>query len=226
MKKTFIFGIIVLAVALLASQIVQAQETTYLSNVGEPSTGSLAVGSDSWLADGFYTGNNGSGYILNSVQLGMADASGDPNGFTVMIFSSSIGGVDVYPVSSLDTLNGSTDPTTVGIYTYTPAANLTLLPDTGYYIVLTAATAVANGAYDWSYSNYSYDPSGGWQAPLAGGAVDNYQSSNGTRWNYLLSDGVSQYAINATAVPEPSELALGALGALLLGIRRWRKSSR
>jgi hypothetical protein len=28
---------------------------------------------------------------------------------------------------------------------------------------------------------------------------------------------------SSTAVPEPSELALGALGALLLGFRRWRK---
>ena len=225
MKKTFIFGIIVLAVALLAPQINQAQETTYLSNLGEPSTGSLAVGSDSWLADGFYTGNNGSGYILNSVQLGMADASGDPSGFTVMIYSSSIIGAEFYPVSSLDTLNGSTDPTTVGIYTYTPAANLTLSPSTPYFIVLTAATAVANGAYDWSYSNYRYNPSGGWQAPLAVGAVDDYQSSNGTDWN-LFGDDFSQYAINAAAVPEPSELALGALGTLLLGIRRWRNSSR
>jgi hypothetical protein len=31
---------------------------------------------------------------------------------------------------------------------------------------------------------------------------------------------------SSTAVPEPSEFALGALGALLLGFRRWKNSSR
>jgi hypothetical protein len=31
---------------------------------------------------------------------------------------------------------------------------------------------------------------------------------------------------NIIPVPEPSELALGALGALLLGFRRWLNSSR
>jgi hypothetical protein len=58
MKNLIIGGIIVLAVVLSAPQITQAQGTTYLSNLGEPSTGSLAVGSDSWLAVSFGTGTN------------------------------------------------------------------------------------------------------------------------------------------------------------------------
>lgn len=37
---------------------------------------------------------------------------------------------------------------------------------------------------------------------------------------------IDNLQFSSTAVPEPSALALGALGALLLGIRRWRNSSR
>ena len=58
MKKTILNGIITIAVALLSSQFVQAQGTmTYLSNVDQASAGSLAVGSDSWVAgnDSFNT---------------------------------------------------------------------------------------------------------------------------------------------------------------------------
>src|SRR5271167_2904240 len=51
----------------------------------------------------------------------------------------------------------SSNPTTAGIYTYTPASSFSLLPGTGYFIVLTAATSVANGPYDWSHAGtYSY----------------------------------------------------------------------
>jgi hypothetical protein len=61
--------------------------TAYLSNLGQSSTGSLAVGSDSWLAASFGTGTNEGGYELNSIQLAMTDASGNPSGFTVMIYT-------------------------------------------------------------------------------------------------------------------------------------------
>jgi hypothetical protein len=54
--------IAVLLVALLIQQFVQAQGTVYLSNLGQTSTGSHAVSSNSWLAMGFQTGNNASGY--------------------------------------------------------------------------------------------------------------------------------------------------------------------
>jgi hypothetical protein len=100
---------------------------------------------------------------------------------------------------------------------------MTLSANTVYFIVLTSATPVANGAYDWSYSSSSYNPSGGWQAPVAGFAVDNYQSSDGSNWNLLHLQDYAQFAITATPVPEPSALALGALGGLLLGCRRFVK---
>jgi len=147
MKRIVIGGVIVFAVGLFAPRIATAQGTvTYLSNLGQASAGSLAVGSDSWLAASFITGTNASGYSLNSIQLAMTDASGNPSGFTAMLYSA-IGVTGVFPGSSLGTLNGSLNPVSGGIFTYTPASNPTLLPSTGYFIVLTAGTAIANGAY-------------------------------------------------------------------------------
>jgi hypothetical protein len=209
-------------VTVLTSQIIQAQGTTYLSNLSQPSAGSLSVGSDSWLAFSFATGSNTSGYTLNSLQLGMADASGNPSGFMVMLYSA-IGQFDRLPQSSIGTPNGSLNPASSGIYTYEPASSMTLSPNTVYFIVLTSGTTVADGAYNWNYSGSLYGPSGGWRAPFGGFTDDNFQSSDGLNWNVLALVGFPQFAINATPIPEPSVgifLSLG--GILLLGISRWK----
>jgi hypothetical protein len=211
MKKIIITSV----VALLTPLVVNAQGTTYLSSLSPISTSSLPVGSDYWLAAGFGTGNNASGYTLNSIQLGMTGASGNPTGFTVMIYASTpLPASGIFPTSSLGTLSGSTNPATAGIYTYTDDSNLTLLPHTAYYIVLTAGTAVANGAYSWSESAYPPNSSVGW-------GDDNavLHSSNGiSGWTSDPSpypySGIAQFAINATAVPEPDVLSLFGLGGL------------
>src|ERR1041384_3547059 len=114
MKKLIISGLTVLAVALSVPQITQAQGTTYLSNLGGTPVNSAAVGSDSWLAASFYTGNNPGGYFLDSFQLRMNDASNSPSGFAVMLYTTGL-----FPRSSLGSLSGSPNPSTAGIYTYT-----------------------------------------------------------------------------------------------------------
>jgi hypothetical protein len=209
MKNLIIGCVIILSVGLLGSQAVRAQGTTYLSNVGQPSAGSLAVGSDSWLATGFFTGNNIGGYVLDSVQLGLTDATRNPSGLLAMLYDE--GGLSVpAPGSSLGTLNGPSDPTTTGVYTFTPSAAITLSPSKNYYVVLTAGSAVANGAYNWSYAGAnSYNPGGGWSS--RGGSF--FVSSDGSRWGPGSVVG-PQYAINATPVPEPGVLSLLGLGAL------------
>jgi hypothetical protein len=129
MKENIINLIIIFVVALLAPQIAQAQGTiTYLSNLGQASTGSNSVGSDSWLATDFGTGNNVGGHTLNSIQLALTDATGDPDDFTVMLYAAGllISGRPI-PATSLITLNGPLNPASGGIYTYTPASNFILL---------------------------------------------------------------------------------------------------
>lgn len=214
MKKLIIGSVITLAIS-LASYTAQAQGTmAYFSNLGQISTGSLAVGSDSWLASLFVTGTNSGGYTLDSIQLGMADASGNPGNFTVMLYGNGNypGAIDIG--SNLGTLDGSLNPVSSGIFTYTAASNLILSPVTEYYIVLTAATGVANGAYNWSYvgTNF-YSPSGGWSSRGVFETV--LTSSDGLSWSPNLSSGhYAQFGINATAIPEPGIFGLVGFGGL------------
>jgi hypothetical protein len=194
-----------------------------MSNLAQTPTGSDLVGGDSWLAVDVRTGTNVSGYMLNSIQLAMTDATGSPSAFTVMLYASIINPpIGYVPGSSLDTLNSSLSPVTAGTYTYTAPSDLTLLPSTHYFIVLTAGTAIASGAYDWSTtsigSNSSYNLIGGW---LGGG---HFYSSDGLNWN--LRNAYPQFAINATAIPEPSSSFLLSLGSgSLIYARRIRRIS-
>lgn len=209
--------IIVLAVALLISQFTQAQGTfTYVSNLGQPSAGSLVVASNSWFAAGFFAGTNSGGYMLNSVQLEMANATLNPSGFTVMLYTNAPGVVGgIVPGTSLGTLNGSLNPVTAGTYTYTAPSNLTLSPSTIYYIVLTAGKIIPDG-YVWRLVGAnSYNPSDGWDA---GGGL--YHSSSGSSWTSFGSN-FPQYAINARAIPEPSSSVLLLLGSgIVIYVRR------
>jgi hypothetical protein len=124
MKNLIFCGLTALAVSLSAPQITEAQGTTYLSNLGETSTGNSAVGSDSWLAASFHTGTNSGGFFLNSIQLNMKDTTGTPSGFTAMLYTIAAG--SSFPGTSLGSLSGSPDPTTAGIYTYAAPSNLIL----------------------------------------------------------------------------------------------------
>ena len=220
MRKKVILAMLALPLAVMAPQISQAQGTVYVSSLGLTSTGSSSIGSDSLLATDIYTGPSAGGYLLNSIQFALADAVGNPSGFTAMLYTASNAIAGDVPGSSLGTLSGSLSPVTGGIYTYTPALSLMLAPNTGYYIVLTAGTPVANGAYEWSFTST--------RAPnLTGGWNGNHYllfSSDGSKWGPSGTGVYAQFAISATAIPEPSSFALLAFGSSLLLWRHrvWR----
>ena len=135
----------IVLIGLLIRQSIMAQGTVYLSNLGQISAGNNPIGSNSWFAAEFITGSNPGGYSLDSVQLGMANASGNPGGFNVAVYTDN-GISGARPGGNIGTLTGSLDPLTAGNYTYTPASSLVLSPSTDYFIVLTAGTALADGA--------------------------------------------------------------------------------
>ena len=107
-------------IGLFAVQRISAQGTLYVSNLGQGPTGSTAIGSDSWIAQVFVIGTNSGGYALNSIQLLMNPASGNPTDFSVSIYSS------LSPIYDLGSLSGS-GPAAGGIFTYT-ASGITLSP--------------------------------------------------------------------------------------------------
>jgi hypothetical protein len=124
------------------------------------------------------------------------------------------------PGDSLGILSGSLNPSTTGIYTYTPGSILTLSASSSYYIVVTAGTAVADNAYEWSLTGiYSYNPSAGWLV----GSVSN--STDGSHWSAGLPIN-PLFAISATPVPEPGVLSLLGLGGAALLWRRQAKTAR
>jgi len=215
MKNRIIGNLIVFAMGLLSSQAVRAQGTLYVSSLGSPSAGAEAVGSDSSLAAIFATGSNPGGYALDSIQLAMAPASGTPHGFTVTLCSASVF-AGAAPGASLGTLSGESDPVTGGVLTYT-ASDLMLSPSTMYYVVLTAETAIASGAYAWSVEN-SQPPAanGGWSA-------SDYliTSSGGPFWEPIFT--TPQYSITAAAVPEPGVfILLSCSGLFFIVWKVWR----
>ncbi len=221
MKKITLGVPIVILFLITYTRICSAQgSTTFLSNLGQTPDGSNPVGSNSWLAASFFTGANSGGYSLNSVQLGLADATGSPAGFAVMIYASAdiFGGTR--PTGSIGTLSGSANPATAGTYTFTPASGLVLSPSTEYFIVLTGGTAIANGAFVWDFENASdYQPSNGW----LGGVT--FSSANGSTLSWLPVGNApsyenSQFAITATAAPEPGVVGLIFAGGMLFGLRK------
>ena len=190
------------------------QGTVYLSNLSLQSTGNASVASDSWHAQAFDTGTNRAGYVLNFVELRMVGASGNPSDFMVTIHTNRYPPVNVYPAGSIAQLVGSTNPVAPGINTYIPASPITLSGNGGYFIVVTAGTQVANGAYSWSMASSTPDNlAQGW----FGGQP--FYSSDGISWAYS-SSGFPQFAVSATPIPEPSTIALLGPGGYLLAVFR------
>ncbi len=225
MNKISLIGIAISATLVWSAPRVQAQGAlTFVSSLDAPSAGTALVASDSWQAAPFWTGPNPGGYALDAVQLAMEPASGLPSDFTVEIYSAGNTvvppGADG-PESSVGILAGPMDPSAGGSLTYT-ASGIVLSPSTGYFVVVTSATEVANGAFAWSFEKYAAPTtSGGW-----GGSEFYYcSSSNGLTWT--LSHGDPQMAIMATDVPEPDPFVLMGLSGFLVFIgRRWRTKAQ
>ena len=205
MKKLYFNMILVVLIALSG----QGQGTTYFSTLSNPSGGSYAVASDSMLATQFVTGTNNSGYVLQSIQLFLGTPSGNPNTFVVSLFSNRAR----QPSVLLGLLNGDISPS-AGIYDYA-ASGISLTASTRCYIVLTSGTPVSSGAYNWRVSSlFNYSASDGWT--LGGGYVT---SPNGSDWLSLASNPL-QFAVNATAVPEPGTASLIAIALTVCGFYR------
>jgi hypothetical protein len=210
MKK--LFSLIVLATFLRCSLIVHAQGTLYDSNLGGYIS-TVAADSSDWSAQGFETGSTIAGYVLDSIQVQMAAANGNPSGFTLSLFSALNG----LPFQSLGVLSGSVNPANAGVYSYDASAlNLTLATSTPYFLVESATSPSSQGSYEWDITRGSANGLYGWQ-----NLPPEFTSDSGSDWNQGVRT-MFDMAIYATAVPEPPQWALLLFsGAALVLNRRW-----
>ena len=187
----------------LIPKLLNAQGTVYISNLGTLGGGGGNINATSWVALGIETGGNSQGYVLDSVEVHMAAATGSPSGFTLSLFSTASG----LPSQSLGVLTGSANPASSGVYTYDASAlNLTLAPSTEYFVVENATSLPSQGSYEWGITGGGTTTVGGWQD-----VSTEFSNDQGNDWSPLFRTPL-QIAVTATAVPESSTWVLFLIG--------------
>jgi hypothetical protein len=186
----------------------------YVSSINTPPGGFGEVAGNSWLAQGFGTGSHSSGYMVTGVQLQLTNATGNPSGLTVSIYSQN-NLIPHLPGSSLGPLTGDANPLSGGIYSYS-AASVVLSPNTRYYLVVTSSQPLSMGAFRWqTKATTSPVEMNGLSSGFPAESVD------GTAWERRASS-MFQFSVTAMTVPEPRGLTL-MLTAASLTIRPHRK---
>ena len=98
------------AIGVLLSLVISAQGTLQVSSIDDLPSGSVSIGSDSWIAQRFYiVPSDTNTYALDSVELLLELASGNPSDFRVSIYQGT-GVPGGGPQNELVTLTGPSDP--------------------------------------------------------------------------------------------------------------------
>jgi len=209
MKLKHLITVISCAAGMSVPQLTHAQGD-YLDNTGQPVAGNNMVGLpfNNRVDVEFKTGTNAAGYTLNSITFLMANASVTPSPSSIEL--DVLAADDNTPIFGNFDISGSNNPTNAGLHTFSvPSA--TLAANTDYWVSLLNP---GSGDYEWSYANNTAATSSdGWS--ITGNPNPLGETVNGS----------PMFAINATAVPEPSLSALLVIGTLAaLGGARLRRA--
>jgi PEP-CTERM motif len=196
LKQLVLFVIISV---LLRARIGVAQETTYLDNTSQPVTGTRGFNLTQTGAQ-FLTGTNAGGYVLNSLQLLFAAAVGSPEISYLRCDLLS----DYYnsPAVLLNVFIPNDNPTTVGLHTFVPLQPLfaltTLDANTDYWLFF-----YPSGGSSLGYYRYNFTDS------INSTSIDGWRVTGETFSPFSPGQtGLPMFSLNATAIPEPSTLAL------------------
>lgn len=223
MKKHIACSILGLA---LLGATAQAQSTIIFDSLSDSIFGEGPIGAnpffpppmngDNVRAQSFTTGNEA--FTFDSVALSLEPSSGT-GGFTVGLYGDS----GNQPGALLSTLTGNDSPGTGlegprgSLYTYT--GSLDLSADTTYWVVTDVSADYPGSVYGWDVGN---------AGTTVGSTVGaSYSFDGGASWGL---DNSSSYLMQVTAgptieaTPEPTTLALAAMGGLgMLVMFRRRK---
>lgn len=208
-----------------------SQAVEMLNNLNENTVGASFVGYADffdpnppvviWAGSRFVTDNSASSFQLESVTLSMAAGSDDSGGFSVAIYEDVGSAPGAVPLEILD---GDDNPFAAGEYTYTSLLGLLLAPNTSYWVV--ARGVEDGGLYGWNVQDAEVEPppfpfTGPWTIPDTATHITSFNLEGGDNWNSATDGYPRQFSIDATAVPEPSYLAvLAVLGGMAICARR------
>jgi hypothetical protein len=199
MKLKQIITIIGCMAGMFAPQLTSAQgRVTFLDNTGQTVAGNNGVGlggAGSRIDVQFQTGTNAGGYTLNSISFLMANANNNTGAAQIGVLA------DEYGASLFLPFIASPGPTNAGLYTYL-VPSVTLAANTDYWLMFNNKGI---GPFQWSYASTT-----------AAATVDGWSITGNTGPVGTTPVGIPMFAINATAVPEPSSVALLVIGTLVV----------
>jgi hypothetical protein len=205
MKKIHISILLSLAIGSIP-QIAAPQSTIYLSDLSEPSGGSVGITEDGIYAQSFETGNNPGGYNLDAITLSFSGGAPTPP-LTPLLFANTVNpGVPYLPPNY---------PGGIGLGN---AGGQLLAPSTIYWIWITADYGSQVGA-QWTYaSNDNFTSQDNWSL------TPNYLFETQFSQNSWTLEGTTplQISVTATPAPEPTVPMLAGLGLLALLAKRKR----
>jgi hypothetical protein len=207
LKQLVLFAIISV---LLKARIGVAQETTYLDNTSQPVTGTRGFNLTQTGAQ-FLTGTNAGGYVLNSLQLLFADASGNPE--ISYLRCDLLSDYFNLPSVILTAFIPNDNPTTAGLHTFVPlqpsAPSVILAANTDYWLFF-----YPHGGSSLGYYRYNFTDS------VNSTSIDGWRVTGETFSPFSPGQtGLPMFSLNATAIPEPSTLALLATALAAIGCK-------
>jgi hypothetical protein len=190
---------------------------TVISNLMPSSGSGIGIGAlnppsttNTMQGEGFRTGSDPLGYRLNSVTLHLGGATGNPGDFVLELYEGYLFGTNG-PIGEFVV---TSNPTVAGLYYFDFADDdLILAPATRYMIVASApdATGRTVSQYGWRQANFPTVTSGpGW---LIIGPT--FSNNGGANWTSVRSEPF-QFAIDATAIPEPTSILLAGLACAVM----------
>ncbi|WP_161974588.1 choice-of-anchor R domain-containing protein [Piscinibacter terrae] len=204
------------AAAVMALAASCAQADVLVSNLAQPERSFSELTSLFWAAQSFTT--DGSGHALLSIDamLGTSAYRGDDTEYVAELHASGPGIIGSLLTTFSFGSMPSGAPTSISLL---PTSGVTLAAGTTYWLVM----GERHGSLDSEYLGWSYADGNASTGPGSLGAFG-YSTDGGMSWAASTFDTPNPFrlAVNvASPVPEPSSLALTALGLLaLMAMRR------